>query len=225
MEKKSKYDTNPLPEDVLREAEEVFGQNDTPNEAQTRAYAPKPQTNPNPDAGEVPTRNFQEKYAEPYHSVFDSQFQREPQVNQPISKQYSQVKSERYKAEKLPITSRTVEGLNLPEGVVMIAPYLPFTLGGIAALIFLFLTPRHETRVRFHAAQGLALHIAVFAISTLLGIIATIAHIATGSVLFTVASTIFFIISIIRVAQGEPHHIQALDDATNWLNEKISPRR
>lgn len=222
MEKKSKYDTNPLPEDILREAEEVFGQSDTSlNGEQNQAF--QPQTKPN-NGSEAKTRTFQEKYAEPYHSVFDAQFQREAQ-EQPIAKQHSQGMKERYKAEKLPLTSRTVEGLNLPEGIVMVAPYFPFMLGIIPALIFLLLVPRHETRVRFHAAQGLALQAAVFAVSTLLSIIGNISNVATGKVIFTIAATIFFIISIIRVAQGEPHHIQPLDDATNWLNEKISPRR
>src|SRR3712207_8648565 len=46
-----------------------------------------------------------------------------------------------------------------PENVAMILPYLPFTFGGIAAAIELLLVSRSETRVRFHAAQGLALHI------------------------------------------------------------------
>jgi hypothetical protein len=30
---------------------------------------------------------------------------------------------------------------------------------------------------------------------------------------------------MVRVWQGKPHHIAPLDDATRWLNEKISPMR
>lgn len=224
MEKKSKYDTNPLPEDILREAEEAFGQTDSlPKSSETNHFTPQPQMKTN-GGSEEPTRTFQEKYAEPYHSVFDAQFG-QPPVNQPLATGKTQVRTEKYKVEKLPLTSRSVEGLNLPENIVMVAPYIPITLGAIAALIILFLTPRTETRVRFHASQGLALHIASFVISSILGIVGNISGNNVGGVLFGVASTIFFIISIIRVWQGEPHHISQLDDVTNWLNEKIKPRR
>lgn len=223
MEKKSKYDTNPLPEEVVRRAEEAFGDTDNlPNSPETRSFARKPETNN--ASSEAPTRHFKERYDEPYHSVFNEQFGQTP-TGQPITHSQTQAKTERYTPEKLPLTSRLVEGLNLPENIVMVAPYVPFTLGAIAALVFLFLVPRHETRVRFHAAQGLALHIVTFVISTLLGIIASIAGNGIGSAIFGVASTIFFIISIIRVWKGEPHHIAPIDDATNWLNEKINPRK
>jgi uncharacterized membrane protein len=222
-EKKSKYDTNPLPDDVLRQAEEAFGQtNVLPDPTQTEPFAPKLTPLPNPNS-EMPTRPFQEKYAEPYQSVFDTNFQQTP-MSQPIATG-RQTKPERYKPEKLPLTSRSVEGLGLPENVVMVAPYVPLTLGAIAALIILLLTPRLETRVRFHASQGLALHIASFAISTILGIIGGIVDNNISGVLFGIASTIFFIVSMIRVWQGEPHHIEPLDDATNWLNEKIITKR
>lgn len=224
MEKKNKYDTNPLPDDVLSQAEDAFGQTDTlPDAIHTEPFAPKLNPLPNPDS-EAPTRAFQEKYAEPYRSVFDTNFQQTP-MSQPIATGQRQTKAERYKAEKLPLTSRSVEGLNLPENIVMIAPYFPLTIGAIAALIILLLTPRHETRIRFHAAQGLALHIVSFAISTILGIVGGIVDNNLSGTLFWVASTIFFIVSMIRVWQGEPHHISQLDDATNWLNEKIITKR
>ena len=223
MEKKSKYDTNPLPDDVLSKAEEAFGQTGMlPDATHTETFAPKLNPLPNPDS-EAPTRTFQEKYAEPYQSVFNTNFQQTP-MSQPIATG-QRTKTERYKPEKLPLTSRPVEGLNLPEKIVMIAPYVPWTLGGIAALVILLLTPRHETRVRFHAAQGFALHIASFVISSILGIIGGIVDNNISGVLFGVASTIFFIVSMIRVWQGEPHHIEPLDDATNWLNEKIITKR
>jgi uncharacterized membrane protein len=146
-------------------------------------------------------------------------------IGQPLAKGQEQIKlTSKIAPEKLPLTNRSVEGLNLPENIVMVASYVPY-IGVVAALITLLLVPRHETRIRFHASQGLALHIAVYVISSLLNIIGGIAGNNIGGILFSIASMVFFIVSIIRVWQGEPHHISPLDDATNWLNEKISPRK
>jgi len=224
MEKKrKKYDTNPLPEDVAREAEEAFGQQEEQDEP---AHFIPQQSNTNPNS-EAPTRNYQEKFAEPYRSVFAQPNVENFDGNQPLqTKQEQTPKTQKYKAEKLPLTSRPVEGINLPENIVMIAPYFPITLGAIAALVILLLAPRHETRVRFHAAQGLALQAATILIGFILNnIIGSIIGNGFPSALFGVVSIVFFIISMIRVWTGEPHHIEQIDDATNFLNEKIGPRK
>ena len=44
-----------------------------------------------------------------------------------------------------------------------------------------------------------------------------------GGVLFSLAALVFLIVSMARVWKGKPHHIAPLEEATRWLNERISP--
>ena len=48
---------------------------------------------------------------------------------------------------------------------------LPFYIGLVVSLLELFLVPRKEVKVRFHASQALALHIAILIVHTLFGVI------------------------------------------------------
>jgi uncharacterized membrane protein len=134
-----------------------------------------------------------------------------------------------------PPSSRTIPGINLPENVTTVLPYIPFYIGAILAAVELFLVPRGEARTRFHAAQGLALHLVVLVIgflfrfagnlvSSTLGGVAS-ALIGIASALFTLAALVFFVVAIIRVWKGDEFRIAPLDDATKWLNEKIEPRK
>ncbi|HYY94771.1 MAG TPA: hypothetical protein VE713_09660, partial [Pyrinomonadaceae bacterium] len=100
--------------------------------------------------------------------------------------------------------------------------YAPY-LGLVASLVELLVVPRGETRTRFHAAQGLALHLAIIAGSLLFQIVGLITDSGFGGSLFRLAGFVFLVISAIRVWQGKPHHVAALDDATRWLNERVSP--
>jgi uncharacterized membrane protein len=59
----------------------------------------------------------------------------------------------------------------------MILPYAPFYIGLVVSLLELFLVPRKETKVRFHASQALALHIAILIIHTVFSAISAL----TGS--------------------------------------------
>ncbi len=122
-------------------------------------------------------------------------------------------------------SSRTVAGINLPEKYALVLPYVPY-IGVVAALIELLLVPRRETRVRFHAAQGLALHAAIYAISwalTFVGFIARGGRI--GATLFSVAAFVFLIVSALRVWKGEDHRLAPLADATKWLNARLEPHK
>ncbi|MBV9210080.1 MAG: hypothetical protein JOZ52_05600 [Acidobacteria bacterium] len=210
MEKKSKYDTNPLDPDFPRKTQEVSGATEgvsREGEERTRTLE-----------SEAPTRRIEAPYSAPtsYPSVFIPP-QRQPPVAQGVPfAPPSQIQ---------PPTSRVVPGINLPENVVLIVPYLPFYLGTIAAVVELYLVPRTETRARFHAAQGLALHLAIIAIQFLFFTLRSFTGGVIGSWLFSFAAFAFLIISVIRVWKGEPHHITPLDDATKWLNEKIEPRK
>jgi uncharacterized membrane protein len=103
-------------------------------------------------------------------------------------------------------------------------PYAPFYIGVVASLVELFLVPRKEIQVRFHAAQGLALHVAILVVQTLFGVIGSITDSSVGGLLFKVAATIFLVISMIRVWKGEPHRIAPIGEAAQWLNQRIEPR-
>lgn len=217
-----KYDTNPLDRDVFAHAEREFtsrseaaqtnGNMNAPTalfEANTRPFAGQTLTN-----AEQPTQVFEEFDAtEPYKSVLQN-----PMANAPVSQ------AVQFHVE--PPTARSVHGIGIPENVAMILPYLPFTFGGIAAVIELLLVSRSETRVRFHAAQGLALHVAWLLIGVVLAFVGEITDLGgLAGRLFSAIVTAFFIFSIWRVWKGKPHHIEALDDLTDFLNEKLKPRK
>jgi uncharacterized membrane protein len=104
-------------------------------------------------------------------------------------------------------------------------PYTPFYIGLVAAIIELLVVPRNETRTRFHAAQGLALHLAILVGSLLFKIVGAVTGSGFGGFLFGLAAFIFLIISMLRVWKGKPHHVAPLDDATHWLNERIPPTK
>ncbi len=212
MEKKTKYDTNPLDPDFPRRTEEVGRATDDA----TRASEQQTTTL----ESEAPTRRIDAPYAAPasYPSVFV------PQQHQPPVAQGAAFAPP---ANVQPPTSRNIPGINLPENVVLVLPYLPFFVLSIAvAAIELYMVPRNETRVRFHAAQALALQLAVAAMQFLLGIFSNaFLGARIGNVVLSISAFVFFIVSMIRVWKGEPHHIAPLDDATKWLNEAIEPRK
>jgi uncharacterized membrane protein len=118
-----------------------------------------------------------------------------------------------------------VQGLKLPENIAMVLPYAPAYIGVVAAIIELLLVPRSELRVRFHAAQGLALQLAIIAITLMFSLIGTITGSHFGGGLFSLAAFVFLIVSMVRVWKGKPHHIAPLDDATKWINAHIEQKK
>lgn len=126
---------------------------------------------------------------------------------------------------KQPPTSRTVAGLKLPENILLAMPYFPFYIGAVASAIELFLVPRHEGRVRFHAAQALALHAVIFGVGLAFQLVGMLAGTRLGGGLFSLAAFVFLIVSIVRVLKGERHHIEPLDDAREWIDKQIAPRK
>jgi uncharacterized membrane protein len=118
---------------------------------------------------------------------------------------------------------RKVAKTGVPEKWLIGLPYLPW-IGLFAGLTQLLVIPKEETKVRFHAAQGLAANAAVWGISILLDMFDNVSDFAgIGSVIFTVVTTIMLIIFAIKAWRGKPVHIEAVDDLTNWLEEKIGP--
>ena len=103
--------------------------------------------------------------------------------------------------------------MGVPERWATTFAYTPGYIGLVVSLLELFLVPRKEVRVRFHAAQAVALHIAFLIIQTLFGVISAISGSSVGGSLFQTRAFIFLIISMLRVWRGEPHRIAPLAGA------------
>ena len=215
--KKSKYDTNPLDPDFVKNARE--GSGDIKPETQevkgaTREIGASANENARQNIySEAPTRRYDNVSPDgSYPSIFVPPTYSPPAPYQPPATPYRPV-------EQKP-THRTVAGIGLPEKWAMMLAYAPF-VGVVVALLELFLVPRKEPRVRFHAAQGLALHIAILVVRTLFGVVGAITGSSVGGALFGVAATIFLIVSMVRVWKGEPHYIAPIAEPSRWLNEHI----
>ena len=233
--KKSKYDTNPLDPEVERKAEESWSESAGGGETQqmggpTRQVGEQPPSwtpatpNPNDSArqnvySEAPTRRYDNPPLEaPYPSVFvpptyapPTQYQQQPPYN-PYQSPMGMAQP-----------SRPVAGIGISEKWALMMAYAPY-VGIVVSLLELFLVPRKELKVRFHAAQALALHVAFLAIGALFSGISFVGGGDFGKVLFNIASTIFLVISMIRVSRGEPHAIAPLAEPAKWFNEHIEPR-
>jgi uncharacterized membrane protein len=121
-------------------------------------------------------------------------------------------------------SDRKVAKTGVPEKWLIALPYLPFSIGLVAGLIQLLVIQKDETKVRFHAAQGLAAHVGILIVTTILGIVGNITDLAeVGSLIFTIVTTIMLVIFAIKAWSGKPVHIESVDDLTNWLEEKIGP--
>lgn len=121
---------------------------------------------------------------------------------------------------------RKVAKTGMPEKWLIGLPYIPFTIGLVAGLILLLIIPKEEAKVRFHAAQGLAAHVGILIVTTILGIVGNVTDLANiGSGIFTAVTTVMLIIFAIKAWTGKPVHIESVDDLTNWLEEKIGPIR
>lgn len=225
--KKSKYDTNPLDPDVERKAEEVWGDlGGSGGERATQQVggATRDVANtPREDArqnvySEAPTRLIDNPPLEsPYPSVFV------PPTYAPPAQYQARQSIYQAPAGAAP-TSRPVPGIGMAEKWAMMLPYAPFYIGIVFSLLELFLVPRKEVKVRFHASQALALHIGILIVHTIFGLINTLTDSSLGGSLFKLAAFIFLIISMIRVWKGEPHQIAPLDEPAKWFNQHIEPR-
>lgn len=237
-DKRSKYDTDPLDPDFVRRTEEMSGRTgEVGGEQQT-----VPLTSATP---EEPTRRFDEQVSDSYPSVFvPPAYQAPPPPRyqtptaprpQPFADFGAGPAGSEPPATAVPpgpaspyqpaaaTSARKVSKLGLPENLATTLPYAPFYVGLVFSIIALLLVPRHETRTRFHAAQGLALQLAILAGTFAFKIVEAITDSGLGGALFWLATFVFLIISMWRVWGGKPHHIAPLDDATALLNDRFKP--
>ena len=227
--KRSKYDTDPLDPDFVRRTEEVSG-----GATRDVARTPAEQARRDP-AAEEPTRRLyhlkepeEEHVSASYPSVFVPPIYQPPQQQTRTAVTPTPPPAAAHAFNQAAVAKpsrRQIAKLGLPENIALVLPYAPFHIGLVAAIVEMLLVPREETRVRFHSAQGLALQLVILAGAIIFGFIEAITGNDLGGNLFTLASTIFLVISMLRVWQGKPHHIPPLDELTKKVNEKFEPRK
>lgn len=120
-------------------------------------------------------------------------------------------------------SERKVAKTGVAEKWLLGLPYLPFWIGLVGGLILLLVIPKEESKVRFHAAQGFAAHIAIAAISAILAGVGNVTDSNFGGFLFGAITTVLMIVWAIKAWKGKPVHIEVIEDLTNWLEEKIGP--
>jgi uncharacterized membrane protein len=237
--KRSKYDTNPLEKDFVDsvtgsvEGEESGGQTERVFGGPTlEIYHPATDSVRAYSESEAPTRHIGDQVTS-YPSVFVPPNPRPAPTYEapriPAADIYRPPPA-LYQSPGLQAFEKSgrnnVAGLGIQERWAVMLPYLPFwMLAIVASAIELLLVPRSESRVRFHAAQGIALQIVIGAISTLLVLAGMIARSWSGTGLFKTASVIFLIVAMVRVWKGKSFVIPLLDEPAKWLDEKIKPRK
>lgn len=203
----TKYDTNPLDPDFPEKARAAAA---AEQETQTlNSSGVRTQRFPDPAPTEDQTRRFTapgSPYAPPIGAY--------PGAYQPVG--FTNV-------DRSP--TRKVEKVGLPENVLTALPYLPWFIGLVAGLIILFLVPNTETKVRFHAAQGVAAHIGILIVTTILGIVGEVTGVGFGSSIFTLVTTILLFVWAYKAWKGRPVHIESVEKLTNWFEEKIQPSK
>ena len=200
-----KFDTNPLDPDFprkVREAEMHVLQNEETETVTLPKYSVSEET----------TRRFDEANFRAHQNAFGTDR---------VPANFHTTKLDAEKEKK----SRKVAKVGLPENILTALPYLPFSIGLIAGILELVFVPKSETKTRFHAAQGLAAHIGILLITTILGFGGNITDLADiGNGIFQLVTTIMLIVFAVKSWQGKPVHIESVDDLTNWLEDKIKPR-
>ena len=204
-----KFDTNPLDPDFPEKARATSASDYDAPPRTPFSTAEFPTGGAPPSITEEETRRFSETDFQNYSYV-------PPQpvaVYQPVGLADMNRASERKEIKT-----------GLPEKWLIGLPYAPFSIGLVAGLILLLIIPKEENKVRFHAAQGLAAHVAILLVTMILGIVDNVAPIARfGGFIFTIITTIMLVIFAIKAWKGKPVHIETIDDLTGWLEEKIGP--
>lgn len=204
-----KFDTNPLdpsfPEKVKEKAEKKKTTKPLGGKNGRTAHFADP----------VVTEEQTRKFSEDEFGAFDPAFGSEYAEPSPL-----------YRPEPDEKRSLKIGNISLPENVLTMLPYIPISLIGIVAgILELVFIPKSEPKVRYHAAQGLAAHIAIYIVMAILGVVSWGSDLAsTASDIFWVVTTIILIVFAFKAWQGKPIHIQSVESLTDWLEEKIKPQ-
>jgi uncharacterized membrane protein len=201
------YDTNPLDPEFPEKAKAAAASGATTSVLPENRFATS-EFPPSFDTEEQ-TRKFGEQDVSAYSSPYNGQY---------IPANYRAAAF----ADMNQSSSRKVAKVGLPENILTALPYLPFSIGLVAGVLELLFVPNSETKVRFHAAQGLAAHIAILIVSAVLGIVGNVTNSNFGGFLFGTFATVMLIIFTIKAWRGKPIHIESIDALTNWLEEKIT---
>ncbi len=141
------------------------------------------------------------------------------------TKDQSAIPTKIYSEESSTNKTHKIGSINLPENVLMALPYLPFLIGLVAGIIELFLVPKNEPKVRYHAAQGVAAHLGILIVTTVLGFASIGTDLANAaSTIFSIVTTIMLIVFAFKAWKGKPIHIETVESLTDWLEEKIKPQ-
>ena len=204
----SKYDTNPLDPDFPEKARAAAaGDEGEPTQVLRQGVAPTTQFAPQT---EEQTRRFGTAEAAPFTNPYTGQHVPAPRGAYGASVQPGE---------------KTVHGLPIAEHMLIAAPYIPWYIGLVAGILILLLVPRNETKIRFHAAQGLAAHVGILIVTMILGGVGNAFDLANiGAFIFSLVTSIMLVVFAVKAWQGKPVHIQSIEDLTNWLEDKISPR-
>jgi uncharacterized membrane protein len=204
----SKYDTNPLdPEFPAKAKAAAAAESATSGLGQTGG-----ETRQFAEAGEEQTRRF---------APLDTAAYAPPYTGQYVPANYHPAGF----ANVDQSISRKVDKVGLPENILTALPYIPWYIGLVAGLLILLFVPKSEAKVRFHAAQGLAAHIGILLVTTILGIIGNVTGVANaGNFIFQIVMTVMLFIWAYKAWKGRPVHIESVDSLTNWLEEKIEAK-
>ena len=123
------------------------------------------------------------------------------------------------------MSTRTPSSAALPIAYLALRVLIIANLLMGAGILILLFVPKSETKVRFHAAQGLAAHIGILIVSAILSGLGNVTGLASvGSGIFTLVTTIMLVVFAVKAWKGKPVHIEAVDDLTEWLEDKIKPK-
>lgn len=214
-----KFDTNPLdpkfPEKVKERGTSTLGNENGKTSRFSEPVVTEEKTRPFAEPAE--TENQTRQFTSPDLNEFDSAAYQPPQ----------QLQRQIYQDESDPGRPVSIGSITLPENIATMLPYIPFAyIGVLAGILELIFIPKSEPKVRYHAAQGVAANVAVWIVLQFLGFASWGSDLAnTAGDIFGIVTAIMLLVFAYKAWKGRPIHIQTIESLTDWLEEKIRPRK